>query len=62
VSQSIIDKQPIHLITLTKTPRKDFGRDFERHWHSSFGNQVCDKLGTTLEDCARHQVVHFSIG
>jgi len=34
--------------------RKDFGRDFERHQHSSFGNQICNELGTTIEDYARH--------
>ncbi len=38
---------------------KDFGGDFERHHHSSFGDQVRNQLGTTIEDCATHQKIHL---
>jgi len=39
--------------------REDFGGDFERHQHSNFGDQVCNQLGATLEDYAKHQKIHF---
>ncbi len=38
---------------------KDFGRDFEKHQHSNFRDQICNQLGTTIEDCARHQNIHL---
>jgi hypothetical protein len=41
--------------------RKDFGGDFERHQHSSFGNQVRIQLGTTIEDCVIHQKINLKI-
>ncbi len=42
--------------------RKGFGGDFERHHHSSFGDQVLNQLGTTIEDYAKHQKIHLKIG
>jgi len=39
-----------------------FGGDFERHQHLSFGDQLCNQLGTTLEDCAKNQKINFQIG
>jgi hypothetical protein len=40
-------------------PEKNFGGKFEGLQHSSFGNKVSHQLGTTIEDCARHQKIHF---
>jgi hypothetical protein len=42
--------------------RKDCGGNYEKHQHSSFGDQVCNQFGTILEDYARHQKIHFQIG
>jgi hypothetical protein len=39
--------------------RKDFGGDFERHQHSSFGNQIRNQVGTTIADRAKHQNIHL---
>jgi hypothetical protein len=41
--------------------RKDFGGDFERHQHSSFGDQVCHQLWTTIKNGAKHQKIHLKI-
>ncbi len=64
VSQATIElKGPLHSIDYTNDiTRKDFGRNFEKHQHSSFGDQVCNQFGTILEDYARHQKIHFQIG
>jgi hypothetical protein len=50
-------------VTSTNEITKEvFGRNFERHQDLSFGDQVCNQLGKTLEDCVKHQKIHFQIG
>ncbi len=41
--------------------RKDFGRDFEKHQHSNFRDEVRNQLGTIVEDYARHQKIHLKL-